>query len=542
MIRGAAPNSEAIRAVEHQAEQSMQEGLDLRVYWPVFLKWWWIFVLASVGGGLAGFLLTRGEIPIYQATAKVFVQGRPTPGALTPADVQASLTLATHYSDLVQTRPIMERVTQQMSLPYGAGTLDGKTNVITSGSFIEIQVKDPSSTLAAEIANAVANVFIDDVLVRQLTQMAQFQASLSQYGIAADLNATAAAQLATLTTLTMIEEALPPTSPSPSTLRRSILVGVMIGIVAAGLLVFVLEYLDDSVSSPDELQAITGLTALGIVPIQKGVDAEHPVLASAETVGRNPLNEPYNYLRTNLEFAAAGYQGMKAILVTSAGPSEGKTTTSVNLAISLAREGKSVVLVDSDLRRPSVHRIFGESREPGLTRVVLGTATLEDALISLPGQNLKLLASGPLPPDPIHVIRAPVFKAIIEELKASSDVVILDSSPLLAVADALVLAPMVDGVVMVVAARSTRRRALRSAVESLRNANPNVLGAVLNKVGGRRSDYYYYYYSQYDYYPRDGERANEASKNGLGLLPASLRKAFRRRTRPLATTPDRETD
>ena len=294
------------------------------------------------------------------ATVKVLVQGRQTPGLPSASDIQASRELAKNYGELITTRPIMERVAQELSLDPGSV----KISVTSPRSLIEITARNPDSELAATIANTTARVFIDDFRSRQFVQIAQFQASLEQYGIIQDPSIIAA-QAALLSTLAVVEEALPPSSPIGSNQRTKIFLAMILGLIFAGLLVALLEYLDDTIRSVDELAVITGMPNLsggmpivGSVPRQSTRNGRGPLILDEQNRD-GPMVEAYKFLQTNLEFAALGTRGLKALLITSSAPEEGKTTTAANLAISMAGEGKSVILVDADLRKPAQHRIFG---------------------------------------------------------------------------------------------------------------------------------------------------------------------------------------
>jgi len=473
------------------------EGLDLRAYWRILLRRWWIFVLGVVGAALAAFFISGAITPIYEAKTKVFVQGGQTPGAPSLGDIQTSEKLADNYGDLIKTRPVLEQVIQALSLPYSPDVLSDKLSVNSPRSLIEIKARDPDPQLAATIANTTAQTFIDHFREQQFKQISQFQASLSQFGIADD-SSIVAAQAATISTLSIAEEALPPSSPSSPRTMLNVILAAVLGLLVAGLVVFLLEYLDNSIKSPEELKALTGMATLGSVPLHHTRDGLGPITL-ADEFQHSPLSESYKFLRINLDFAALGTEGLGALLVTSSGPTEGKTTTAANLAISMAKEGKSVILVDSDLRKPALHRIFDLGDHKGLTNLLLGNATLEEALAKTTVEGLRVIPSGPLPPDVTVVLRSPGMKKMVEQLKTSADLVVLDSPPLLAVSDAMVLAPLVDGALLVVDTKRSGRDAVKRGAESLRQATPSVMGTVLNKVTPKWGGYYHYYYYHYHY-------------------------------------------
>lgn len=213
---------------------------------------------------------------------------------------------------------------------------------------------------------------------------------------------------------------------------------------------------------------------------------------------RSITAESYRTLRTNIQFYNVG-ESMQRLLVTSAGPSEGKSTTAANLAITFAQTGQRVVIVDADLRRPFLHRLFQVSNLVGLTNVMLGSASLEEALLPTTMPSLSILPTGPIPPNPAEMLGAPRMGEILDQLHEHADVVIIDTPPVLAVTDASVLASVVDGVILVTAAGMVSRELAQRAKTQLEAVKARVLGVVLNGVEDDATGYYsYYYYGQQD--------------------------------------------
>ena len=476
------------------------KGIDLGTYWRILQRRWWVLVLGVVAAAMVGYYLTSSVTPVYHATVKVLVQGRQTPGVPSASEIEASQQLAKNYGDLIATRPIMERVANELSLDPGSVNI----TVTSPRSLIEIRASNQDPEMAALIANTTARVFIDDFRSRQFVQIARFQASLEQYGIIQD-PAIIAAQASLLSTLAIVEEALPPGSPVSPRRSLKIVFAMLLGLMAAGVLVFVLEYLDDSIKTMDELATVTGMPNLsagmpivGSVPRHPTKNGRGPVMLDPEQES-SALVESYKFLQTNLEFAALGTPGLRSLLVTSSAPEEGKTTTAANLAISIAGEGKSVILVDADLRKPTQHRIFDLKQEAGLTHLLLGNVTFEEALTQTSVDGLKVMPSGALPPDATRVLRSARMKEVVELLKNNADLVIFDSPPLLSVTDPMLVAPLVDGVLLVVDAHRTGRKTVKLGAETLQQAKLGIMGTVVNKVSSRKGGSYYYYYYFYDY-------------------------------------------
>lgn len=214
-----------------------------------------------------------------------------------------------------------------------------------------------------------------------------------------------------------------------------------------------------------------------------------------ETDPRSPAAEAYRTLRTNLQFSALSTKGPHVLLVASASPREGKTTTVGNLGVVLAQAGSRVCLIDSDLRRPSLHRLFGLGNAMGLTTALLHEAPVAEAARPTRVEHLELVTSGPVPPNPAELLSSKAMQQFLEGAGAAYDVVILDSAPVLAVSDASALAPRSDGVVLVVRVRVTPHQAVQRAIEQLEGVGGKVAGILLNAVDLRRDGYYYRYYT-----------------------------------------------
>ncbi len=295
----------------------------------------------------------------------------------------------------------------------------------------------------------------------------------------------------------------------PMIVIMSILAGLFLGVCFALLQ----EFMDDRVNSPEDARRILAVPALGYIP---RIDKEDQRMLTSQKAGGSLL-ESYRVLRSNVRFAAVG-EPLRVIMVTSTAPGEGKSVTAANLAIAMALDGKKVILVDCDLRRPTVHEKFGIRGTPGLTNVLVGAMDVDLALQDTEVENLKLLASGPIPPNPAELLNSRAFELVQEQLKDRADVVILDSPPCLSVADAQVLAANVDGLIYVVQLGSTRKSALKHGNELLKQAHAKILGVVYNKVqvGGRNNDYYYGYYSYYHKQELTGKEGEGNGANGSG--------------------------
>lgn len=317
-----------------------------------------------------------------------------------------------------------------------------------------------------------------------------------------------------VTHVSVVDRALTPAEPVGPNVLLIVGLALATGLGLGLLLALGLAFLDHRVKSVDMLEAM-GVTVLGVVP-EIGDDDNDG--ASKELYvhsrPRSPVAESARTLRTNLAFMSAD-EPIRSLVVTSPGPGEGKTTVAVSLAITLAQNGLKTLLVDSDLRRPRIHRVFGTAPGGGLTSVLVGEATLDAATTATVVPNLSIVASGPVPPNPAELLHSGRFSEFLKDASSKYDRVVFDSPPLGPVTDAAVIAPQVTGVLLVVKARQTHRNAVRGAMRQLRDVQANILGGVFNAVDllSRR-----YGYGMNGYYYR-GDVQYEAEDTGPGGLP-----------------------
>ena len=312
-----------------------------------------------------------------------------------------------------------------------------------------------------------------------------------------------------VTHVRMVDRALVPVSPVSPRFSTNAAAGAGAGIALGVLLAFGLARLDRRLRSSDEVERL-GAVVLGIVPKidggARGTSVTDLGLARDLTVAHQPRSaaaECIRTVRTNLAFMSAE-SPIRSLVVTSGNPSEGKTTVCVSLAIALAQSGKKVLLVDSDLRRPRLHRVFGVTLAEGVTSVLVSDKTLAEVVVSTEVPNLDLLPCGPIPPNPAELLHSAHFNDFLREALSKYDRVIFDSPPLGAVIDAAVLAPQLDGVIVVIKAESTTRDALMSALRQLKDVGAKVRGVVVNDVDVSQKGYGYGRGGYYTYYNRDG--------------------------------------
>jgi capsular exopolysaccharide synthesis family protein len=314
-----------------------------------------------------------------------------------------------------------------------------------------------------------------------------------------ELNATAGISSSNVSIIDGAERPTVPTSPN---MFKNMLLALLIGVGLAALTLFVKDQLDDAIRVPEDVESKLRLPLLGVVPKATGRDPD-----SEMGDPKSPVSEAYNSLRAALLYStSAGLP--QVMLVTSAQSAEGKTTTSFATAASLARMGRKVALIDADLRRPSIHRRFGLANDRGLTDLLTSGDPVESAIQATPQENLFVIASGPIPPSPTELISSPRMEHVVQELARTYDVVVIDSPPILGLADAPALSALADGVIFVVESDRSRRGSLKTALRRLRAMRPILLGAVLTKFdptrsGNRYSEYYGYQYYTYEHNDRE---------------------------------------
>ena len=285
-----------------------------------------------------------------------------------------------------------------------------------------------------------------------------------------------------------------PKAPYVPDHRRDMLMSVVLGLALAVGLAFGVEYLDDTIKTPDDVTRRLNLPLLGLVPTIRGKQA--PLLAGDVP---HDFGEAFRSLRTSLVFTSRS-EGARLLGITSTQPLEGKTTTACNLAMVLAYGGARVLLIDADMRRPSLHRTMGIANEAGLSHVLTGQARIREVVRATSDPNLLVITAGRTPPNPSELLAGARMRELLSKLAHSPfDWVIVDTPPVLAVTDAVVLAPLLSGFVFVIGADMTRRGHVERAVETMLASRQPIVGIVLNRVDFARNKYYYSRYYGYQY-------------------------------------------
>jgi non-specific protein-tyrosine kinase len=379
------------------------------------------------------------------------------------------------YASIVTTRQVTVPVVKKLKLRITPEELASRITAVAplNTVLIDITVRDTVPRRAARIANAVAERF--SVVVEQLETPKR---------VVQPAKGAAHASPVSPVSLGVTQEAVTPIHPVSPRPLLNLAVGVLGGLLVGAGLVALRETLDTTLKTSEALGEFTALPGLGTIPY----DRNAPRQPLVSTDGRSNRAEAFRKLRTNLQFSQVD-DPPRIIVVTSSLPGEGKTNTAVNLALSLAEAGVSTCLVDADLRRPCVARTFGLVRDAGLTTVLIGQARAEDVMQQV-GGRLSVLASGAVPPNPTELLASARMQEVLRELADTYDAVIVDTAPLLPVADTAGLASLAEGALLVVRAAKTSRDQVRSAAESLDRLGVRVLGTVFNMAPVPRGDRY----------------------------------------------------
>lgn len=272
----------------------------------------------------------------------------------------------------------------------------------------------------------------------------------------------------------------------------SLALSLMMGLILGAMIATILEHLDNTMKNPEDVAKILGIPVLGLIPQMDETSSQ----LIMQYDGRSPVSEAYRTLRSNIKFTSLD-RPIRTLLVTSPTAGEGKSTTISNIAISMAMNGMRVILMDTDLRRPTVHRVFGASNEKGLTNILVDEMSADQVIQNTEVQNLQIITSGPIPPNPAEILESTRMQQLITSLRDRCDILLLDSPPVVVVTDAAVLGSTLDGVVLVVESGKVPRQVAKRALELLQNGKSKVLGVVVNKVNVEHEGGYYYYYTRY---------------------------------------------
>lgn len=490
-----------------QQDTLLEESqVDIREYFRMLRRRWWLAALvliACVGSAAA---VTVQQTKIYEARVRLFV-GQPS---ISRADIQfaqgltqTSLALVKSYSEAIKTLPIAQDVATRLQLLDDPETLVASVSAGPVGEtqIIKLGYRSADPRKAQQVANTWGESFID--AIKRIDQ------------------ANAGGEQAVK--VTVLEPASLPVAPvSPQPMRNGAAAVLLGGVLAWGV-VLLAERLDSSIKGRGDAEDVSGLPVLSMVPLSKATKGL--LRASGSTA------EAFKLLRTAVKFA--GGDDVKVIGVTSPESTDGKTTSAYNLASAYAQTGAVTVLVEADMRKPSLARDLGLQARHGLSAYLTGRDQLKNIVQQSDQPKLHVVPAGPTPSNPPELLGGERMGRLLRELAKKADVVIIDTPPVLAVSDALALTPMLDASILVVRAGKTNRERLREAMRVLGGVGAPVVGLVFNAVGERDGYYGYYAYGRYGY----GNRAAAPSTNGRAeALPDEMRTVPYKAKRTVAAT------
>jgi capsular exopolysaccharide synthesis family protein len=531
--------------------------MEIRQYFLLLTKWFWLILLGTTVAGVSAYLYSSRQAPVYRATAILLVSEGGTAADSFNA-IRTGEMLASSYAERLTNYEVLAEVIDNLGLQMDPNRLRANihVNLIRSTHLIALSVEHVDPNIASKLANEIPEVFAERNRQQQLARFADIKTSLESElaEVALELAAAEAkfqtalsqpvpnqraieqtnesilllrssysrlqgsyedvrlAETISINDLVIDEYARPPANPvRPNVVSNTVLAIVAGAMLAIGV-IFLIEYLDDKVRDPDLIEQTTGLSVLGGIQVLEQSDLRRQLVAYDNP--RAPAAEAFRQIRTNIKFFNVDHP-LKTLLITSTGQAEGKTTIAANFAVTLAQANNKVILVDADLRRPALHKLLGIPVQgfDGLSDMVVSGDYDSDYIIQTDIPNLYFLPSGELPPNPAELLGSERMKQIVAWLEDQADYVIFDSPPLLAVTDAAIMSQLVDSSLYIVSTSQTRMPAFIAGVKQLAALDSHIIGVVLNKISRQAGQaYYYYYYTSDDYaQARPGWRSRLAS-------------------------------
>jgi succinoglycan biosynthesis transport protein ExoP len=524
--------------------------MELKQYFDAIKKWWWLLVASTLVATISGYIGVSRMPRIYQATTTIMVGQSLQSANPNSQDMYISQQLAQTYREMVTRQPILSGAAGMLGLPYMPSPEDVNAWLVAGTNLMGIAVRDTDPERARALADAIVqqlilttpNEIAEDQERQEFvrTQLRQLEANIQateeeivaeNAKLAAANSARAIQQYQTniaamqekLTAyqatygsllgsvegrsnfISVFEPASTPTRPISPNVMQTVLMAAAIGLALAVGGALLIEFLDDTVKMPEDVKRAAGLPTLGSIARLENGEAASNLVAVHEPLSL--VTEAFRTLRTNIRVSSVD-KPLQMLVITSAQPAEGKTTLAANLGVVMAQAGNRVVLVDADLRRSTLHKKFEVPNREGLTNALLEEEPVpDDWLRETEVENLRVLTSGPLPPNPSELLGSQKMRRLIERLKDEADIILFDTPPILLVTDAAVLAMEADGVLLVAESGRTRRAAVQQSAQRLRQLGANIVGVVLNFVPAQHPKGYYYY--RY-YQGQDGKQGGAA--------------------------------
>lgn len=535
--------------------------IDIKEYLAPLRKWWWMIVVTTFIAAVASFFATRQQVPVYRSYTRLAIGSYLESTDVSNNDFTVTRQLATAFVEIANQPGFSRDAAKALGLEFLPKDIDIRQ--VNDTNFVDITVTDTDPTrskaVAAELARQLSlrtptgvdsadNEFVLGLLADYQTkitdtqdQIAAKETEIGELISARDIS-VATGELNTLennlqnltqrytdllsltqqgatNSVQIVDPATDGVLVNSSPII-SVITAAGIGFVLAASAAYLLEYLDDTVKTPEQIMKLGNIPTLaGIAFINSDDDSKLVTI----TDPRSPTSEAYRVLRTAIQFSVVDKKN-SILLMTSAVPSEGKSTTAGNLAVVLAQAGNNVLLIDGDLRRPSQQDVFKLPNKRGVTSLLLKLNVddsdievrnlVEDTVQPTQVEGLQIMTCGQVPPNPSELLGSTKMRRLLEVLEKQYDFVIIDSPPVLSVTDAAVLSALSGITLVVVRANKSRKGEFKQVVERLNDVNANLAGAVLNslKAGSEGHDFYYYYKDPYYSYGDEGDKTEPKSK------------------------------
>lgn len=456
--------------------------VELQQYLTILKERWSTAAIAAVLVLAVVSTLTLTRTPTYTATNRVFVQ---TEAGASVSERSSGVNFASQqiitYADLARTPIVLDPVIEELGLDLTANELADRISTTIPEDTLIIDIT--ASSVDPEVASAIANATSESLRAQVATLEAPTQEAAATGATEDGFEA-----VPSTVELTVISAAATPSSPASPNIPRDLALGVLLALLAGLAAAVVRDFLDNRVRRPADIEALYDLPVIGSIP---SVHSSENVALIAAQKPSSVQAEAYRELRTNLHFMLTADR-MNTLLVTSSLSGEGKSSTAINLAQVLAQAGDRVLLVDADLRRPSLAAELGLERTVGLTTVLIGDVELDDVTQPLETAGLDVLTSGPIPPNPSELLGSEAMRSLLEAASEAYDYVVVDTAPLLAVTDAVALSRFVDGSLVVAQSDRVKKQQLGEALAKLDSVDARVLGVVANNAPREVRDVYTY--------------------------------------------------
>jgi len=515
--------------MDNSSEGQDSLSLDFRQYLSLFWQWAWLFVIVAIVAGSVSYYISSRMLPFYQSSTTMLVNEAPATQANDYTSVLMSKQLTSTYAQMMIKDPILSQVIKEVGIGNSINDLKEwiSVGVIRDTQLIQVTVTTTDPQFSAKIANAIVKVFAEQIQAIQIgrfvqskaaleTQLAEtdkqitlytdkvekatsadekerLDAKLTQYrSIYANLllsyEQIRLAEAQSVSSVVQVETATPNENPvSPKTFLNTILAAIA-GFLLAVIVIVAREALDDTIKTPRDIIHKFHLPVLGVIN-RHPTNEKMPISLSEP---RSPTAEAYRALRTNVNYTSVDHP-LKKILITSAEPGEGKSTTISNLAVVMAQNGSRVIIADCDMRHPRLNAYFNLPNRIGMSTLFSHQEVVRSVCQPTNLAGLSVITTGPLPPNPSELMGSKTMQTILDLMGQTADIILIDTPPVLAVTDAAALAPSLDGVILVAQPGKTRMTAFRQTLEQLAQVNARILGVVLNNVVTRGKSYGYHY-------------------------------------------------